>query len=118
MARSMGIRTEVEELPSIALGTPYVRLLEMVGAYGTFANGGVFVKPVLITKIEDKDGKVVYEYEPETKDVISPDVAFAMVNPMEGVTRFGSGQRLRHSGATSSVYKEIITGYPYQLKIQ
>ena len=82
-----------------------------------FANQGVYVKPVMVTRIEDKNGTVLYEYVPETKDVLSKDVAYAMVNLMEGVTTSGSGQRLRHSFAKNqTVYKEIITGYPYELK--
>lgn len=86
----------------------------MVGAYGTFANQGVYVKPVMVTRIEDKNGTVLYEYVPETKDVLSKDVAYAMVNLMQGVTEGGSGTRLRHSYKKNATeYKEIITGYPY-----
>nr|WP_299343415.1 transglycosylase domain-containing protein [Allomuricauda sp.] len=116
IAKNMGLTREIPEVPSIALGTPDFNVYEMVGAYGTFANQGVYVKPVMVTRIEDKNGTVLYEYVPETKDVLSKDVAYAMVNLMEGVTQFGSGGRLRHSFAKNqSVYKEIITGYPYEL---
>ncbi len=116
IARNMGLTREILEVPSIALGTPDMNVYEMVGAYGTFANQGVYVKPVIVTRIEDKNGTVLYEYMPETKDVLSRDVAYAMVNLMEGVTRYGSGGRLRHSFAKNqTVYKEIITGYPYEL---
>ncbi|AKA35053.1 penicillin-binding protein 1A [Flagellimonas lutaonensis] len=116
IARGMGLTREIPEVPSIALGTPDFSVFEMVGAYGTFANQGVFVKPVTVTRIEDKNGTVLYEYVPETKDVLSKDVAYAMVNLMEGVTEYGSGARLRHSWAKNqTVYKEIITGYPYEL---
>ena len=116
IAKNMGISREILEVPSIALGTPDFNVYEMVGAYGTFANQGVYVKPVMVTRIEDKNGTVLYEYRPETKDVLSKDVAYAMVNLMEGVTQYGSGGRLRHSFAKEqTVYKEIITGYPYGL---
>lgn len=116
IARGMGISREIPEVPSIALGTPDFSVFEMVGAYGTFANQGVYVKPITVTRIEDKNGTVLYEYVPETKDVLSKDVAYAMVNLMEGVTQYGSGARLRHSFAKNqTVYKEIITGYPYEL---
>ncbi|MEM9363229.1 MAG: transglycosylase domain-containing protein [Bacteroidota bacterium] len=116
IAKNMGLSREIPEVPSIALGTPDFNVYEMVGAYGTFANQGVYVKPVMVTRIEDKNGTVLYEYMPETKDVLSKDVAYAMVNLMEGVTQYGSGGRLRHSFAKNqSVYKEIITGYPYEL---
>ena len=116
IARSMGLTREIPEVPSIALGTPDFNVFEMVGAYGTFANQGVYVKPVVITRIEDRNGTVLYEYVPETRDVLSKDVAYTMVNLMEGVTQHGSGARLRHTyNKNNTVYKEIITGYPYEL---
>lgn len=116
IAKNMGITKDIPEVPSIALGTPDVSVYEMVGAFGTFANQGVYVKPVMVTRIEDKNGTVLFEYAPETKDVLSKDVAYAMVNLLEGVTDSGSGGRLRHTyGKNQTVYKEIITGYPYEL---
>ncbi len=116
IAKNMGLTKEILPVPSIALGTVDFNVYEMVGAYGTFANKGVYVKPVMVTRIEDKNGTVLYEYVPETKDVLSKDVAYTMVNLMEGVTQHGSGGRLRHTFAKEqSVYKEIITGYPYEL---
>ena len=116
IAKNMGVTKEIPEVPSIALGTLDISVYEMVGAYGTFANQGVYVKPVMVTRIEDKNGTVLYEYTPKTKDVLSKEVAYAMVNLMEGVTQYGSGGRLRHSFAKDqTVYKEIVTGYPYEL---
>ena len=116
IAKNMGFTKDILEVPSIALGTVDFNVYEMVGAYGTFANQGVYVKPVMVTRIEDKNGTVLFEYMPETKDVLSKDVAYAMVNLMEGVTEGGSGTRLRHTFAKEqAVYKEIITGYPYEL---
>ena len=115
IAKNMGFTKEILEVPSIALGTVDFNVYEMVGAYGTFANQGVYVKPVMITRIEDKNGTVLYEYVPKTKDVLSKDVAYTMINLMEGVTEYGSGGRLRHTFAKKqSVYKEIVTGYPYE----
>lgn len=116
IAKNMGIGADILEVPSIALGTPDINVYEMVGAYGTFANQGVYVKPVMVTRIEDRNGTVLFEYTPQTKDVLSKEVAYAMVNLLEGVTQFGSGGRLRHSYAKNqTVYKEVITGYPYEL---
>ena len=116
MAKNMGISRDIPEVPSIALGTADVNVYEMVGAFGTFANEGVYVKPVLVTRIEDKNGTVLYEYVPETRDVMSKDVAYAMVDLMQGVVQSGSGGRLRHSYAkNNTVYKEVVTGYPYNL---
>ena len=114
IVKNIGLTREILEVPAIALGTPEFNVYEMVGAYGTFANQGVYVKPVMVTRIEDKNGTVLFEYVPETKDVLSKEVAYTMINLLEGVTEGGSGTRLRHSFAKNQdVYKEIITGYPY-----
>ncbi|HDZ14806.1 hypothetical protein LCGC14_1130820 [marine sediment metagenome] len=114
IVHNLGFTRPILEVPSIALGTEVFNVYEMVGAYGAFANQGVYVKPVMVTRIEDKNGTVLYEYVPETKDVLSKEVAYTMLNLMEGVTESGSGSRLRHSSQTDkSEYKEIITGYPY-----
>ncbi|MGB5404716.1 penicillin-binding protein 1A [Robiginitalea sp.] len=116
IVKNLGLTSEIPEVPSIALGTPDFNVYEMVGAYGAFANQGVYVKPVMVTRIEDKNGTVLYEYTPETKDVLSQDVAYAMVDLLKGVTEGGSGTRLRHTFAKENrVYKEIMTGYPYEL---
>lgn len=115
IVKNLGLTNEIPEVPSIALGTPDFNVYEMVGAYGTFVNEGVYVKPVMVTRIEDRNGAVLYEYVPETRDVLSKDVAYTMLNLMEGVTQGGSGTRLRHSWRKNDpLYKEIITGYPYE----
>ncbi len=117
MVRNLGLTGDILEVPSIALGALDVNVYEMVGAYGAFANQGVYVKPVMVTRIENKDGAVLYEYVPETKDVLSKEVSYAMIDLMKGVTQGGSGTRLRTTGANkwSPEYDEIITGYPYKL---
>lgn len=116
MAKKLGITKELPEVPSIALGTADMSVYEMVGAYGAFANQGVYVKPVMVTRIEDKNGTVLYEYTPQTKDVMSKDVAYAVVNLMEGVTNEGSGARLRSGSSNEKFYKEVMTGHPYKLR--
>ena len=115
LARKMGITSRLPAVPSIALGTPDISLFEMVGAYSTFANRGIYVKPVMITRIEDKNGRALYEVVPETRDVLSEEVAYVTVNLMQGVTKYGSGARLRHAGLekTNYIYEKIVTGYPY-----
>ena len=117
MVRNLGLTGDILEVPAIALGTLDVNVYEMVGAYGAFANQGVYVKPVMVTRIENKDGTVLYEYVPETKDVLSKDVSYAIVDLMKGVTQGGSGTRLRTTDTNkwSREYDEIITGYPYKL---
>ena len=115
LANSLGIEQQIPAVPSIALGTPDLSVYEMVAAYSTFANQGVYTKPVLVTHIEDKNGTRLFQYSPESKDVLSQEAAYVTVKLMEGVTQFGSGQRLRHGAAKDQlVYREIITGYPYE----
>ena len=116
IARNAGISREIPPVPSIALGTADMNVYEMVGSYGMFANQGVYVKPVMVTRIEDKNGTVLYEYVPETKDVLSKEVSYAMIDLMKGVTQGGSGARLRTVNANKykPEYDEIITGYPYK----
>ncbi len=115
LAKQLGIKSKIPYAPSIALGTPDIKLFEMVGAFNGFANKGQYIEPVAILRIEDKNGRVLYEYKPVTRDVLSPQMAYVVTNLLEGVTRYGSGARLRHSFmAKSPVYKRIITGYPYK----
>ncbi len=118
IAKNAGITRDILEVPSIALGTVDMNVYDMVGAYGMFANQGVYVKPVMVTRVEDKNGTVLYEYVPETKDVLSKEVSYAMIDLMMGVTDGGSGRRLRTVGVDNYTpyYKEVVTGYPYQFK--
>ncbi|MFV8280862.1 penicillin-binding protein 1A [Christiangramia marina] len=114
----LGIDTEnVPAVPSIALGTADISLFEMVSAYSTFANQGVYIKPVMVNRIEDKNGTVLYQNVPETRDVLSKEAAYVTVNLLEGVTQGGSGTRLRNTwGTTNAFYKDVMTGYPYDFK--
>ncbi len=118
LTRKMGITSNIPAVPSIALGTPDISLFEMVGAYSTFVNKGIYVKPVIITRIEDKNGLVLFEVVPETTDVLSEEVAYVTLNLLEGVTQHGSGVRLRHSGLeeTNPIYQKAVTGYPYSFE--
>ncbi len=116
LVKKLGVQSEVLPVPSIALGTADLSVYEMVGAYAAFANKGVYTKPVMVTGIVDKNDTVLYQFTPETRDVLSEETAYVTVKLMEGVTRSGSGARLRTSGAETyrADYREIITGYPYQ----
>lgn len=80
------------DYPSIALGTAEVSLLELVSAYTTFANSGVHIDPIAVTRIEDKEGNVLVEYNPEMEgEVMSPETAYIMIDMMRGVIRGGDG---------------------------
>ncbi|NND11943.1 MAG: penicillin-binding protein [Flavobacteriaceae bacterium] len=118
LANRMGIEGDILPVPSIALGTPDLSVYEMVAAYSTFANKGVYTKPVMVTSIEDKNGTTLYQFVPQTKDVLSEEAAYVTVNLMEGVTQYGSGSRLRTKGRDKwdPLFREIITGYPYELQ--
>jgi len=112
MAKNLGMETDIPAVPSVALGTVDLSLYEMVGALNTFANKGMYVKPMMILRIEDKNGTILGEFTPETKEVLSESIAYTTINLMEGVTRYGSGVRLRTSGAKYP--DNVATGYPYQ----
>ena len=116
LAKDLGIEQRILPVPSIALGTPDLSVYEMVAAYSTFANKGVYTHPVFIEKIEDKNGTTLFEHQPLTKDVLSEEAAYVTVNLLEGVTMAGSGTRLRTTGADeyNRAYQNIVTGYPYE----
>jgi len=112
MAKNLGVETDIPAVPSIALGTVDLSLYEMIGALNTFANKGMYVKPMMILRIEDKNGTILEEFTPETREVLSESIAYTTINLMEGVTRYGSGVRLRTSGGKYP--DKVVTGYPYQ----
>ena len=115
LIKKLGVDTkDIPKVPSIALGTADLNLFEMVSAYSTFANEGVYVKPVIVNRIEDKNGTILYQHVPETRDVLSKEAAYVTVNLLEGVTQSGSGRRLRGTYAANlDHYKRAVTGYPY-----
>ena len=114
LTHKLGVTSEIPAQPSIALGAVEITVQDMVAAYSTFANQGVYVKPQFLRKIEDKSGVVLYEPVPESHDVLNKDIAFAVIKLLEGVTEGGSGERLRTEGGGSGDNRW--TGYPYMFK--
>ncbi|WP_422089751.1 transglycosylase domain-containing protein [Tenacibaculum ovolyticum] len=110
LAKSAGIKSTIEANPSIALGAVDLSLIEMASAYSTFANKGLRVSPMMITRIEDKNGTVLEEFVPETKEVVSEESAYVVLDLLKGVTTGGSGVRLR----TQWKKADYITGHPYK----
>jgi len=110
LAKAAGIESYVPANPSIALGAVELSLLEMVSAYSTFANRGLRVNPMIITRIEDKNGTVLDEFTPKTEEVLSEESAYVVLNLLEGVTQSGSGVRLRLPWEKPG----YVTGYPYE----
>lgn len=96
MARKMGIKSKIPAVPSIALGTPDLSLYEMVGAMNTFADKGVYIKPVFVTKIEDKNGNIIEQFVPEKTEAMDEVTAYKMLQLMRGVVESGTGIRLRY----------------------
>lgn len=111
LAESAGIKSKIEANPSIALGAIDLSLIEMVSAYSTFANKGFRVSPMMITRIEDKNGTLLEEFVPQTKEVLSEESAYVILDLMKGVTESGSGGRLRSNWTRQN--KEC-TGFPYK----
>lgn len=111
LTHKLGVTTDIPAQPAIALGAVDITVHDMVAAYSTFANQGVYIKPQFISRIEDKNGAVVYEPIPESHDVLNKDIAFAVIKLLEGVTETGSGVRLRTQGGGSGDNRW--TGYPY-----
>jgi penicillin-binding protein 1A len=95
LARKLGITSDIDVVPSLCLGTPDVSVFEMVGAYSAFANEGVWIEPTYITRIEDKNGIVLEEFQPRRVEAISPETAYLTLNLMKGVIDYGTGAYLR-----------------------
>ncbi len=94
----------LEPVPSMALGVFDLSIYEMVGAISSFANKGNYVKPIFLTRIEDKNGMVIYETLPEMNEAIDPDVAYTVLSMMKGTT---SGVRHPYKKATGGTALRI-----------
>lgn len=112
LAHDAGIESWIPEVPAIALGSVDLSLFEMVGAYSTFANRGLRVEQMMILRIEDKNGTILEQFSPKTKEVMDEESAYVVLNLLEGVTKSGSGQRLRSKWG--SYPDNVSTGYPYE----
>jgi penicillin-binding protein 1A len=97
LARKMGVRqSKLEAVPSLALGTSPVTLEEMVAAYSTIANGGGYLEPLLVTRIEDRDGQLIEQFSPQDPDIaLERDVAYTLLDSMRGVINRGTGRDIR-----------------------
>ena len=101
-AHRVGIESPLDAVPSLCLGTTDVSLFEMVGAYCTFVNSGVHNDPIYITRIEDKNGNVIENFIPKTREAINEQTAYKMIYMLMG--------GVEESGGTSQ-------GLPRDLKI-
>jgi len=105
LARDLGVKSDIPAVPSIALGVAELSLYEMVGANAALVNRGVYIEPIFITRIEDKNGNPIFEASPNTREAIDEKTAYLTVQMMKGVVdgaynresdkRMGTGVRLR-----------------------
>lgn len=96
LAHRMGVVSKIDPTPSICLGTPEISVFEMVGANSTFANKGTWIEPTFVTRIEDKNGKVLADFVPRTEEVMNEEKSYVMLQLMKGVVQMGTGSRLRY----------------------
>ena len=97
LMRRMGISTPIDPVPSICVGAPDISLYEMVAAYGTFANKGIYTEPIFATRIEDRNGNLISSFHARTQEAISENAAYLMVNLLQGVVQGGTGVRMRYT---------------------
>ena len=91
----MGVFSKIVPVPSMFLGTSEITLYEMIGAFGTFGNNGIYTQPHFVTRIEDKHGNVIATFSPERHDAIDEQTAYLMTSLLRGVVDGGTGNRLR-----------------------
>ncbi|HIN86338.1 MAG TPA: PBP1A family penicillin-binding protein [Myxococcales bacterium] len=97
-SKRVGIHSNIKKNLSVALGSTAVSPLELTNAYTTFASGGLYGKPILVTRIEDQDGRVLYKYKSQIKRVITPKLAFRVTEMMRAVVQYGTGKAARAIG--------------------
>lgn len=94
-AERLGVQSPMEAVPSIGLGVADVTLLEMVAAYSALANSGVVYEPQVITRIEDRQGNLLAEFQAPETEAISPNTAYTVIDMLRAVIEGGTGQRIR-----------------------
>jgi len=104
VVRLMGVQSYIPEVPSICLGSADISLFEMVGAYATFANKGIHITPMPVSKIEDKNGNILATFSAFKNEAISENAAFLMLDLLKGVVNQGTSVRLR---SKYELYNEI-----------
>ncbi len=93
-AHAMGIKSNLDAVPALCLGVSPVSVHEMVGAYCTFVNEGIWIEPSFITRIEDKNGNILYDPSPATVQALSEENAYIMLHMLKGTTEIKGGTGL------------------------
>jgi penicillin-binding protein 1A len=97
LAKRMGIRSELAAVPSLALGTSEVTLLELTSAYATFAAMGLYHEPVMVTRIEDRNGRLLASFNPPPQPALSQHTAYTLIDLMrDAVEPGGTGVGIRY----------------------
>jgi penicillin-binding protein 1A len=95
IARKMGVRSHIDPVPAICLGVPEISLYEMVAAFSTFADHGVYTQPIFVTRITDANGNVLGTFKPQRNEAISEQTAYMMIELLRGVVNQGTSWRLK-----------------------
>jgi len=95
LVQNLGITTEIPAVPSISLGSADLSVMEMTAAYAAYANKGVYTKPIIITRIEDRHGNLLQSFTSESHDAMSERTAYMMIEMMKGVVLYGTSARIR-----------------------
>lgn len=110
-ARDLGVTEEIPNEYAVALGSSDITIYEMLGAYSTFANYGNYIKPEMIWRIEDANGRVIKEVKPVLKEVMNELYAYTMIDLMKGVAEFGTASgELSRRGVDKNVEIAAKTG--------
>jgi penicillin-binding protein 1A len=96
VAQAMGVKSHLEPVVSLCVGSCEVKLIEMVSAYCTFVNKGVHVDPVFVTRIEDKNGNTIVSFSPGKNQAFDENTAYRMIELMRGVVSGGTSSRIRY----------------------
>ena len=122
MARRAGLNDDIKPTPAVALGSYAVTPFEMAGAYTAFANGGLWVKPQMVSYVRNADGETIHNEQPETHQAMDPRVAFLMTDMLQDVLRYGTaagvrgrGFTLPAAGKTGTSHDGWFAGYTTQL---
>lgn len=92
---NMGVRSFIDPVYALCLGSSEVSLFEMTGAFATFANHGVNIEPIFVTRIEDRQGNLLASFVPTSNDAVSEETAHTMLGMLQNVINAGTGGRLR-----------------------
>ncbi len=95
IARKMGIRSKIDPVPSICLGVSEISLAEMTAAFSVFANKGIYVQPIFVTRITDANGNVLATFKPQRNEAISETTAYKMIELLRAVVNQGTSWRLK-----------------------